>query len=68
MENPTYRNDAYWFGEEGPFCSACWDIDQNKVRLHKLIGGWAECPAGKGHSNAKAFPEEAGSEEAREYW
>lgn len=28
-----FRDNAYYDGEDGPFCSACWDTKQMKVRL-----------------------------------
>jgi hypothetical protein len=36
-ENLVYENNAYWIDKEGkkdgPFCSRCWDVDKNLVRL-----------------------------------
>ncbi len=58
MEVPEFKNNSYWFGKDGPFCSACWDTKDDKVRLHKMHYGYAACPAGKGHPNVLAFPEE----------
>lgn len=37
-ENLIHENNAYWTSDEkkkeGPFCSRCWDVDKNLVRLH----------------------------------
>lgn len=36
QESLTYRNNAYWRGMEnpdGPFCSRCWDVEKNMVRI-----------------------------------
>jgi len=37
-ENLKYENNAYWLESEskkdGPFCSCCWDVDKNLVRIH----------------------------------
>ena len=34
----VYENNAYWIKKEGkkegPFCSRCWDIDKNPVRMN----------------------------------
>lgn len=55
--DPEFKNNSYWFEGNGPYCTACWDIDKLKVRLHDVNNGWAQCPAGKGHPNVRAFPE-----------
>ena len=37
-ENLIYENNAYWISNEGkkdgPFCTRCWDVDKNLVRMH----------------------------------
>jgi len=37
-ENLKNENNAYWIEadgkKDGPFCSCCWDVDKNLVRLH----------------------------------
>ena len=40
----TFKSDAYWRdGNEGPFCSRCWDDEKKLIRLH--LGGLAPaCP------------------------
>lgn len=56
MTGPIFKNNAYWFKEDGPFCSACWDMEENKVRLHLFEDGWAQCPAGRSHPNVLVDP------------
>jgi hypothetical protein len=34
-ERLVFRKNAYWMGDEGPFCSRCWDTDAKLVRLHR---------------------------------
>jgi len=52
-ENLYYKNSAYWVnkedkkdGSEGPFCSHCWDVGKNTVRMHQRIGSpdFYSCP------------------------
>lgn len=39
---PRVVDETYQFeGEEGSFCTACFDVHQRKVRLRKLTGDWA---------------------------
>ena len=37
-ETLVHDNNAYWIksveGKDGPFCSRCWDVEKNLVRLH----------------------------------
>jgi len=37
-ENLKYERNSYWIEagdkKDGPFCSRCWDVDKNLVRLH----------------------------------
>lgn len=30
--------------KDGPFCTRCFDVDRNLVRLNVLTNGYAECP------------------------
>lgn len=30
----TFKKNSYWRGDDGPFCSPCWDKDNHLVRLH----------------------------------
>jgi hypothetical protein len=39
-----FRANSYWRGEEGPFCSRCWDADDRLVRLHQSTRGMPFCP------------------------
>ena len=39
-EQMQFRQNAYWRGDEGPFCSQCFDAEGLSVRMH----------VGKGHS------------------
>lgn len=36
-ESLTYENNAYWITrdgkKDGPYCSRCWDVEKNTVRL-----------------------------------
>jgi len=48
-ENLTYENNAYWIdnngNKDGPFCSRCWDIEKNLVRLHPCGNpAYYDCP------------------------
>ncbi len=48
-ENLIHENDAYWINNEdkknGPFCSCCWDVDKNLVRLHPCVSPtYYDCP------------------------
>jgi len=40
----TFRKDSYWKGDEGPFCSRCWDGESVLVRLHTQQGFTPRCP------------------------
>jgi hypothetical protein len=50
---PTFSDGAYRFeGEEGHFCTACFDVRQRRVRLTRLEGSFRtfgrwECPSCK---------------------
>jgi len=40
-ENLFFENNAYWFKQkdgsnDGPFCSRCWDVEKNTVRLQPV--------------------------------
>lgn len=30
------RDGLYWAGEDGPFCTACWDAERKAIRLKRL--------------------------------
>lgn len=48
--NLIFKNNSYWNtqknGEEGPFCSACWDNNKKTIRLKKY-GDVHQCPVCK---------------------
>lgn len=52
-DKPIYTDAVYKFeGEEGAFCTSCFDIGQRKVRVRELTGpfqafGKYECPSCK---------------------
>jgi hypothetical protein len=39
----TFRKNSYWRGDEGPFCSRCWDAEALLVRLHTTQGNYPHC-------------------------
>jgi hypothetical protein len=43
----THRNNAYWLGEEGPYCTGCWDGNGKHIRMTTHPEGAAECPVCK---------------------
>lgn len=44
----THRNNAYWIEDEGPYCTHCWDVKGQIVRMiAHAHAGVAECPACK---------------------
>ncbi len=48
-ENLKHENNAYWIStnekKDGPFCSRCWDVDKNLVRLHPHANpAYYNCP------------------------
>jgi hypothetical protein len=38
------RKNSYWKGQDGPFCSRCWDGEDRLVRLHTQRGYVPLCP------------------------
>jgi hypothetical protein len=40
----VFRKNSYWRGDDGPFCSQCWDGEGRLVRLHVSPGLTAQCP------------------------
>jgi len=53
-ESLHFENGAYWITKEdstkdGPFCSRCWDVEKNTVRLKPGINpAFHSCPECKG--------------------
>ena len=49
-ENLKYENNTYWIyrddKKDGPFCSRCWDVSKNLVRIKQSISNSAfhACP------------------------
>lgn len=44
-EQLTFKNNTYWIGEEGPYCSRCSDTDGKLVRLHLQKDRRPRCPS-----------------------
>ena len=42
-----FRDNTYWRGSDGPFCSPCWDGKSLLVRLHSFKSGNVHCPVCK---------------------
>ncbi|HSL22953.1 MAG TPA: hypothetical protein VK886_15580 [Vicinamibacterales bacterium] len=43
-EQMSFRKNSYWRGEEGPFCSRCFDAEGLAVRMLKQPGYLPKCP------------------------
>lgn len=48
-ENLKHERNSYWIESDGkndgPFCSRCWDVDKNLVRLHPCGNpAYYDCP------------------------
>lgn len=61
-EKLEYRNNSYWMGSDGPFCSRCWEKNKDLMRMHHGEGdNYAHCPECKSGVNftgrETAFPE-----------
>jgi hypothetical protein len=41
----SFRKNSYWQGDDGPFCSRCWDSERKLVRLLIRRGFQPVCPA-----------------------
>jgi len=53
-ENLIYENNSYWINDEGkkngPFCSRCWDKNQELIRIHSMgNSALCRCPECKNH-------------------
>lgn len=44
QEQLSFRDNFYWRGDDGPFCSSCWDDKAKLVRIHKTPGYVPVCP------------------------
>ena len=40
----SFRKNAYWLDDQGPFCSNCWDGTQKLVRMHLSKEFNPQCP------------------------
>lgn len=48
VEKPTMKWGAYEFaGEDGLFCTACYDTKQQKIRTTRLNSRYRQCPVCK---------------------
>ena len=43
-EQLVFRKNAYWKGDEGPFCSRCFDAEGALVRMHTRAEFNPQCP------------------------
>jgi hypothetical protein len=43
-EQLVFKKNAYWHGEDGPFCSRCFDADGLVLRMHVRSGYEPQCP------------------------
>jgi hypothetical protein len=50
---PKHIGSYYYFGEDGPYCTGCWDRSRTKVRIHmaqgdvRILGIESQCPGCK---------------------
>lgn len=55
----THKDNHYFKGEDGPYCTKCWDVDSKLVRLHD--GGssngqtYFSCPNCKTHTTTGKY-------------
>lgn len=58
-ESLIFENEAYWINnkdkKDGPFCSRCWDVNKDLVRLHSC-GNPAYCTCPNCKASVKAKP------------
>lgn len=61
-EQLTFKGNAYWMGDSGPFCSRCWDVEWKLVRIHAsragIVPSCVNCATSV--SDPNAAPEEPG--------
>lgn len=51
-EKLAYKNNCYWNGEDGPFCSRCFEKNKDLIRMHHGVGdNYAHCPECKAGVN-----------------
>lgn len=44
LNKRTHRDNAYWVGDDGPYCTGCWDSKDKAVRMRTEGNGYAVCP------------------------
>ncbi len=50
QESLVYENNSYWVSKDGkndgPFCSRCWDVEKNIVRIKQITNNpsFHRCP------------------------
>lgn len=44
LRKRTHRHNAYWVGDDGPYCTGCWDSKDKAVRMRTEENGFAVCP------------------------
>jgi hypothetical protein len=37
IEKPQLKNGLYYFNEDGPYCTSCWDENKEKIRLIETV-------------------------------
>jgi NAD-dependent SIR2 family protein deacetylase len=40
----TFARNSYWRGDDGPYCSRCWDAKGTLVHMHIQKGAYPRCP------------------------
>lgn len=58
-----HDRESYWIKKDvnesdGPFCTRCWDVDKNLVRMHKKYNGYYACPEKDCGGNVQVYPEQ----------
>lgn len=38
------KDGCYWIGDDGPYCTRCWDVVGIPVYTQPNDSGWANCP------------------------
>jgi hypothetical protein len=55
--NLSFRANGYWLGDEGPYCTGCWDGESKLVRIHVENKTTPQCPRCKVYTPSGApFP------------
>ena len=58
-KNLEYRNESYWNGDDGPYCSRCYDEFGKMIRIHpnSLGSNFSTCPKCKTQVNITGRPD-----------